>query len=101
MCSSDLPAMETYVSQNLQVFCFTLALAQLSVAHLKGIARYIKSLKALGEVGSLLMLWGMYFVVFNMVVSPERFPMPAFVIPLIGAGFVLSFVFSNFEVKIG
>ena len=68
--------MDTYVSQNIQIFCFTLALIQLSIAHLKGIVRYIKSLKALGELGSLVMLWGIYLVVLNMVVSSVRFPMP-------------------------
>ena len=90
-----------YVSQNLQIFCFILALLQLSVAHLKGIIRYIKSPKFLGEVGSLGMLWGLFFVVLMMVVDSSRFPLPSFVIPLIGGGFALSFIFANYEGKLG
>ncbi len=104
-------ANELWVKQNVQIFCFTLALVQLSVAHLKGMVRYIKSPKMLGELGSMLMVWGMYYVVLSMVVDGTRFPfdMP---IPIqgleqypmlyalggfIGVGFFLSFVFSSYE----
>ncbi len=104
-------ANELWVKQNVQIFCFTLALVQLSVAHLKGMFRYIKSPKMLGELGSMLMVWGMYYVVLSMVVDGTRFPfdMP---IPIeglsqypmlyafggcIGLGFFLSFVFSSYE----
>ena len=93
--------MDTYVSQNIQIFCFTLALIQLSIAHLKGIVRYIKSWKALGELGSLVMLFGIYFVVLNMVVSSVRFPMPSYTIPLVLGGFLLNFIFGNYDGNFG
>ena len=107
---------ESWVKENLQIFCFTLALIQLSVAHLKGIAKYRKSLKCLGEFGSLLQLWGMFYVVLSMVVDGQRFPLgetsetfylfqtiplPYLCIALIVVGFVLGFVFSNYEGSIG
>ena len=91
----------TWVSQNLQILCFTLALAQLTIAHLKGFVRYIKSLKCIGEIGSLGMLWGLYTLVLNMVVDANRFPLPSFAIPLIGGGFLLNFVFANYDGSIG
>ena len=90
-----------WVSQNLQILCFTLALAQLTIAHLKGFVRYIKSLKCIGELGSLGMLWGLYTLVLNMVVDADRFPLPTFAIPLIGGGFLLNFVFANYDGSIG
>ncbi len=93
--------MDTYVSQNIQIFCFTLALIQLSIAHLKGIFRYIKSLKCLGELGSLVMLWGIYLVVLNMVVSAERFPMPSYTVPLVLGGFLFNFIFGNYSGNFG
>lgn len=99
--SAQSAEMSNYVSQNVQIFCFTLALIQLSIAHLKGIIRYIKSPKFLGELGSLLMLGSLYFVVLNMVVSAERFPLPEFVIPGVLSGFVLNFVFCNYEGNFG
>ena len=103
--ASTLPA--DVVTQNLQIFCFTIALVQLAVAHIKGIVRNIRSLKCLGEAGSLFMLMGIYYLVLNMVVSSERFPFDlvlfgdikasSIMFPLIGVGFGLSFIFSNYE----
>ncbi|MDD5789190.1 MAG: ATPase [Spirochaetia bacterium] len=105
-----------WVKENLQIFCFTLALIQLAVAHLKGIAKNIRSPKFLGDLGSLLQLCGMYYVVLSMVVDGVRFPLGitpesywlfdkvpvAFVaLGAIGLGFILSFVFSNYEGSIG
>ena len=96
--------------QNLQIFCFTLAFLQLSVAHLKGMSRNRKSLKVLGEFGSLLQIWGMFYVVLSMVVSSALFPLGLVVnnipvgtiaIALVGGGFALSFIFSNYEGNIG
>lgn len=98
--------------QNLQIFCFTLALLQLSVAHIKGIKRNLKnkSLKVLGELGSLVQLWGMFYVVLSMVVSSQIFPLNLVVngipvgmtaILLVAGGFALSFIFANYEGSLG
>ena len=93
-------------AQNLQIFCFTLALIQLTVAHIKGIARNRKSLKMLGDIGSILQLAGIYYVVLSLVVNPVVFsfgltisgiPIGTVAIVLIGIGFFLSFVFANYE----
>lgn len=103
--ASISPENEALVKQNLQIFCFMLALVQLSIAHLKGIARYIKSPKCLGELGSLLQLWGIFFVVLNMVVKLDTFwgipTMGSMVLGVVGAGFGLSFIFSNYEGSLG
>jgi len=91
------PEKETWVKQNMQVFCFILALIQLSIAHLKGMVRYRKSLKVLGEFGSMIMLWGIFNIVLNLVVNAERFPIMNISLILTGTGFTLSFIFSNYE----
>ena len=99
-------------ANNLQIFCFGLALLQLSVAHIKGIFRNLKngSLKVLGELGSFAQLWGMFYVVLSMVVSSAVFPLDLVVqdIPvakialgLVGGGFAFSFIFANYEGSIG
>lgn len=97
-------------AQNLQIFCFTLAFLQLSVAHIKGMKRNRKSLRILGEFGSMLQLWGMYYVVLSMVVSSSLFsfseivygvPIGTVSIGLVAFGFLLSFVFSNYDGSIG
>ncbi len=97
-------------SQNLQIFCFTLALLQLTVAHVKGAVRNKGSIRMLGDIGSMFQLLGIYYLVLSLVVNPEVFtfslviggvPVGTVAIALIGLGFVLSFVFSNYEGSIG
>ncbi len=93
-------------AHNLQIFCFTLALIQLTVAHIKAAVRNRKSVKILGDIGSALQLIGIYYVVLSFVVNAEVFsfglviggvPIGTVALVLVGVGFVLSFVFSNYE----
>jgi V/A-type H+-transporting ATPase subunit I len=91
---------DAIVSQNLQIFCFSLAVVHLIIAHIVVIFK-CKSLKILGELGTIGMLLGMYNVVLFLIVSNATrqvsiFPMPV-TIYLIGGGFVLSFIFSSYE----
>lgn len=90
-------------STNVQIFCFILALAQLSVGHFVALLRNIKekSLKMFADIGSLGILWGMFFVVLNLLISSERFPISNIILGMIGGGFALSFIFSNYEGSIG
>ncbi|MBQ2866965.1 MAG: ATPase, partial [Firmicutes bacterium] len=93
-------------AQNLQIFCFTLALVQLTIAHVKGALRNKTSLKMLGDVGSILQLVGIYYLVLSLVVNAEVFsfglvvggiPVGTVSIVLIAIGFVFGFIFSNYE----
>ena len=93
-------------AQNLQIFCFSLALVQLTVAHLKVAVRNRKSIKILGDIGSIMQLFGIFYVVLSFVVNAEVFnfglvlggvPVGTVALILVGVGFVLSFVFSNYE----
>ncbi len=93
-------------AQNLQIFCFTLALIQLTVAHIKCAVRNHKSIKMLGDIGSIFQLFGIYYVVLAFVVNGAVFPLGLVLggipvgltaIALVGVGFVMSFVFSNYE----
>ncbi len=93
-------------AQNLQIFCFSLALIQLTVAHIKGAVRNSKSIKILGDIGSILQLIGIYYLVLSLVVNAQVFsfgliisgiPVGTVAIAFIGIGFLLSFVFSNYE----
>jgi V/A-type H+-transporting ATPase subunit I len=90
---------QTTVNQNLMLFCFSIALVQLSIARISSFFRCIraKNLQLFANLGVLLMLVGMYFVVLLLVVSGERFPLPQFAIYLLGAGFVLNFIFGYYE----
>ncbi len=93
-------------AQNLQIFCFSLALVQLTVAHIKVAARNRKSIKILGDIGSIMQLIGIFYVVLSFVVNAEVFsfglvlggiPVGSVALMLVIVGFVMSFVFSNYE----
>ncbi len=97
-------------AQNLQIFCFSLALVQLTVAHIKVAARNRKSIKILGDIGSIMQLVGIFYVVLSFVVNAQVFPfglvisgIPVGTVALVMviAGFVMSFVFSNYNGSIG
>ena len=93
-------------AQNLQIFCFTLALIQLLIAHIKCTITNRKSLKVVAEIGSTIELIGMYYVVLSFVVSSQVFsfglviggiPVGTVSLVFVAAGFLMSFVFSNYE----
>ncbi|MBQ2704547.1 MAG: ATPase [Clostridia bacterium] len=93
-------------AQNLQIFCFSLALVQLVVAHIKVASRNRKSIKILGDIGSIMQLIGIFYVVLSFVVNAQVFPfglviggIPVGTVALVTviAGFVMSFVFSNYN----
>ena len=92
--------MNKAVAGNLMVFCFSVALLQLGIAHLKGIFDNIrsKSLKFVAEIGQLGMLLGMYFVVLSLVVFNTGFAgVKTWQYGCLGGGFGLVFIFGNYE----
>ncbi len=93
-------------AQNVQIFCFALALIQLTVAHIKGMIRNRDSLKMFSDLGSILQLFGIFYVVLALVVNGEIFglglvisgiPVGMIAIGLVAVGFLLSFVFANYD----
>ncbi len=97
-------------SQNVQIVCFTIALTHLVIAHANGVISNRKSLKMLGDIGSIMQLIGMYYVVLSLVVNAEVFglglvvsgiPIGTIAIAFVGIGFVVNFVFANYEGSIG
>ncbi|MDR0669086.1 MAG: V-type ATP synthase subunit I [Treponema sp.] len=103
--SAQGPEAKALVDQNLMIFCFSLALLQLSIGHIIGIGRNLKagSPRFLADLGNVAMLAGMYNVVLFLVVSNDARQIP--LLPLgvyaIIAGFVLNFVFANYEGSVG
>jgi len=90
------------VNQNLQIFCFSLGLIHLSIAHIINMFR-AKSLRILGELGSVMMLAGMYNVVLMLIVSNEtrQIPLMPFTIYVIAGGWILNFLFGAYVKNMG
>jgi V/A-type H+-transporting ATPase subunit I len=94
----NVDAMGKGITSNLMLFCFSVALTQLSIAHIKGIFANIKSPKVLAEFGQLGMLVGMYFVVLSLVVFNTGFGgVKTWQYGCLAGGFALNFVFVNYE----
>jgi V/A-type H+-transporting ATPase subunit I len=86
---------------NIKVICFSIGLVQLSIAHLKNIRRDFPDLKFLSQVGYLLLLAGMFNAALNLVIDAERFPIENWAILCIVGGFLLIFMFGNWNGKLG
>ncbi len=82
---------------NTKILCFMIGAIQLAIAHLKNIKRDFPNLKFLAQVGSLIMVVGMFNAVLNLVIDASRFPLYSWALALIGAGFILVFVFGNWD----
>jgi V/A-type H+-transporting ATPase subunit I len=90
------------VQQNLMIFCFSLALLQLSIGHILAII-HDKSLRILGHIGSIAMLGGMYFIILSLIASNEARQIPMYppAVYVFAGGFMLNFVFASYEGSIG
>ncbi|GMO25688.1 MAG: V-type ATP synthase subunit I [Termitinemataceae bacterium] len=105
MISTAKGASPVDVKNHLIVFCFCLALVQLSIAHITGICRRIKSLRLFADFASLLMVIGMWDVVLWLVVGKE-FEVCQYLnegwgimqaLYVLAAGFGLNFIFASYD----
>ncbi|MCL2184390.1 MAG: V-type ATP synthase subunit I [Treponema sp.] len=89
------------VTQNLQIFCFTLGLIHLSIAHLNNIVKFIKlkTPRFLADIGQIAMLTGVYNVVLMLIVSNEtrKIDLHPVSLYLIAGGFLLNFLFGYYQ----
>ncbi|MBU0934054.1 MAG: hypothetical protein KKI09_01120, partial [Spirochaetes bacterium] len=83
--------------ENIKVLCFMIGLTQLGIAHIKNFIRDWPSPKLLAQLGQLGMLAGIFFLVLNLVINPERFPLPQWAMASIGGGFALNFLFAYYD----
>ena len=99
---STAKSSQDVVNQNLQIFCFSLGLIHLSIAHIINMFR-AKSPRILGELGSVMMLAGIYNVVLMLIVSNEtrQIPLMPFTIYVIAGGWMLNFLFGSYVSSMG
>jgi len=77
---------------NIQFLCFFFAVVQLVWARGKRVINERKSLTAFAQLGMLIMMLGLYFLVLNMLLGME---LPFFAIVFIGTGFGLNLIFAE------
>lgn len=94
----------------IQYMCFVIGTVHLSIAHIWKFIRGMGEkprIRALEQLGWLSMVLGLYYLVLQLVIDPEKYPMPDFAVPMIAGGLVAVILFSaqeegrNFFVGIG
>ncbi|MCX6556398.1 MAG: V-type ATP synthase subunit I [Candidatus Aminicenantes bacterium] len=82
-----------------QIF-FIVGTVHLSIAHIWNFIRQSKDkpfIRSLAQLGWLTMVLGLYYLVLNMVLSSEKYPMPRHAVWMIGCGLSFIIVFSRQE----
>ncbi|MBN2445053.1 MAG: hypothetical protein JXJ04_27100, partial [Spirochaetales bacterium] len=82
--------MELKVQQSIMLFCFTIAIVHLTIAHIINFLKQFPGLRAFSDIGKIVLLWGLYFLIQNIVFKT---PLPPFAIWLVIAGFTINLVF--------
>lgn len=80
-------------NRNLQLICFLLAAVHLSLARIwKALIMMRYSIRALGQVGWALVIWGNFFMAIKLILFPDMaFPIFVFWLYGVGVGFILLF----------
>ena len=81
-------------NQHIQLLCFMIALAHLSIAHIWSAIVQINSPKAIGEIGWLMLIAGAFFIIIDMVVGISILEMMTAVKFLVAPGILLMLLFS-------
>jgi V/A-type H+-transporting ATPase subunit I len=98
--SGVIKAIDSFAEDNSQLMmyiCFIIGIIHLSLAHLINFFNLINSLRAIGEIGWICILWSIFFLISTLVIGK---PMPVITLPLLGTGILLALVFSNYQKNI-
>ncbi|WKC90500.1 V-type ATP synthase subunit I [Borreliella carolinensis] len=84
--------------QNIIFICFSIGVLQISLAHAWNFLRQVKEkpyIHSIAQIGWLMCIFGLYYLVLNLILSQSRFPMYNAVYNVIYCGVTLVFVFSK------
>ncbi|MBN2345034.1 MAG: V-type ATP synthase subunit I [Candidatus Aminicenantes bacterium] len=87
-------------SETIKTICFVTGTIHIAIAHLWNFLRQARErpiIRSFAQLGWLSLVLGLYYLVLNLVLSRERFPLPVFAAWLLGAGLALIIVFSRQE----
>ncbi|MDR2480581.1 MAG: hypothetical protein LBD48_14885 [Treponema sp.] len=89
---AEIPVDDLKTRWNIQFLCFTVGVVQLVWARSKNIKKLLPSLTALAQLGWLVMMAGLYFLVLFMLL---KVALPPFAVWFIGIGLGMYFIFAE------
>lgn len=98
-----VPAISSFAprsSETIKYICFITGTIHIAIAHLWNFIRQAREkpfIRSFAQLGWLSLVLGLYYLVLSLVLSSERFPLPAFATWLMGAGLAMIIVFSRQE----
>ncbi|AHH12108.1 V-type ATP synthase subunit I [Borrelia hermsii YBT] len=84
--------------QNIMFICFTIGVLQISLAHMWNFIRKVKEkpyIHSIAQIGWLIVIPGLYYLVLNLILGRDRFPMHSIVLNMIYVGVMLVFIFEK------
>ena len=93
----QIDSFSTTNSMFMMYFCFVIGIIHLTIAHALNALKQINSLKAIGQLGWIGILWTLFFVAGNLVIGK---PMPGFTGILFLVSVIVALVFCNFQKNI-
>ncbi len=81
----------------IKLMCFIVGTVHISLAHIKNIIKKIKTAGALADLGWLSMVLGLYYVVLNLVLDADIYPIPRYALYMIVGGLSLLVLFGQQE----
>jgi V/A-type H+-transporting ATPase subunit I len=95
-----LSAFNPRSGETFKIIFFTVGAAHISIAHFWSFLRQARAkpfIRSLAQLGWLVMVLGLYFLVLSLVISSERFPVPPLAKWMIAGGFLAVVLFSQQE----
>ncbi|UEQ06753.1 V-type ATP synthase subunit I [Borrelia hermsii] len=84
--------------QNIMFICFTIGVLQISLAHMWNFIQKVKEkpyIHSIAQIGWLIVIPGLYYLVLNLILGRDRFPMHSIVLNMIYVGVMLVFIFEK------
>ncbi|WP_421622976.1 V-type ATP synthase subunit I [Borrelia sp. MN22-0132] len=84
--------------QNIMFICFTIGVLQISLAHMWNFIQKVKEkphIHSIAQIGWLIIMPGLYYLVLNLILDKGRFPMHSIVLNMIYCGVILVFIFEK------
>ena len=85
-------------TQNIMFVCFTIGLLQILLARMWNFIQKVKEkpyIHSIAQIGWVIVISGLYYLVLNLILGKDRFPMHSFVYNTIYIGVILVFIFEK------